>query len=210
MAHEIPRADQTLRTFGKSFLHGAQGQLSELGLTEAQYQHIEAALLAYNSALQEQSVAQAAAIGAASTKEARKEELLDALRQAVRVVRSKDVPSPLLDVIGIGAVERRAWVRPHQPQTLTAAPSPQGINLLRWKAGENGPKTTYLIEVCSPETPEWRFVGATTKCSFRHLDQQPGRQQTYRVTAQRRDTHSIPSFSATVYLQVPKEAKRAA
>lgn len=96
---------------------------------------------------------------------------------------------------------------PQGIRRLTVRPSSSGTNWLQWDAGENKRGTQYVVEVMNANTIGFVYVTTTSKQSFKHLDQQPGFQQTYRVYALRNGQKGIPSFPFTVYGPSSKQAQ---
>lgn len=199
MATQLPNNDQALRGFLVNFHDQCAGHLTTLGISSGQITALNAKILDLDTALTAVTAGRATFKGLVSAKDDAKQAALAEVRPLIRIIRGHDVPSQLLDELGIGTIDPHTPVQPAQPMLLTATPQADGVNWLRWKRGSNKPATTYMVEVQNANTEGWQLIAVVNRLNYRHENQEPGFQQTYRVRAVRRGIPGIASFQATVY-----------
>ena len=199
MAYPLPRNDDALKAMVIQFINASNGNLTILGLTSAQVLDLTAAVTEFDIKLVDKYVRAVDAKAATAAKDDAKDAMLNVLRPLIRIVRGHDVPTALLDQLGIGGITPPAPVQPDQPLLVTVTPFANGTNWLRWEAGGNKKGTQYVIEVMNATTEGWEYLATSSRISYRHLGQQPGTTQSYRVFALRKGVLSVPSFPVTVY-----------
>lgn len=199
MANPIPDRDLDFRVFVTDFHNVASGNLTVLGITSAELTSLYDDLQAYDTSLAEVSAKRLEAKAKVDLKNVDKETLRENLAGLIRTIRSRDVPSALLTNLGIGPVDPNHPVQPEQPGMLTVTPYTNGTNWVRWQRGTNKRATQYVVQVKNAETDGFVYLANTSKLSYKHLGQQPGFQQTYRVYAIRNGQQGVPSNVFTVY-----------
>lgn len=174
---------------------------SELGISAAQLdelQHFKTML--ENKVNDRQATREAAA--------AAKIELKDVVRNVTERIGSlnkgfksnKTIPDSLIELLGLEANDNSlTTITPVAPTDLVVEGRSNGINYLRWKGGGNRSRTTYILEVKTAGSAEYKFVKALTKMRFEHKDQPPGVRAFYRVKAIHSDLESSYSNEAVVY-----------
>lgn len=170
-----------------------------LGLTSAQVTALNADFLEFDTTLTDHVAQRANAKAATAAKDTAKEALLAKIGSLVRIIRGHSVPPALLDELGIGPIDPHSPAHPSQPLLMTVTPYATGTNLLRWERGANKKGTMFVVEVLNATTDGWQYLIATSKLSFRHLNQELGFMQSYRVVALRNGAAGTPSFPVTVY-----------
>jgi len=85
------------------------------------------------------------------------------------------------------------------PIDLLASSNANGTNELSWSRNSNPQGTVFIIESLEKPSIHWILVGTTTKSTFDHTSQTPGKTQYYRILAKRTDVTSQPSNEAVVY-----------
>lgn len=199
MANPLPQKDQTLREFANIFHGACAGNLTVLGITSAQLTALNDKFLAFDTTLTDQAAQKVAMKAATVAKDVAKEDLTADLRELIRIIRGRAVPAVLLEELGIGSIDPHQPVQPEQPGTPTVTPFADGVNWVRWQRGTNKKGTQFVVQVNNSETGGWTYVVTTTKTSYRHMNQEPGFQQSYRVYAIRKGVPGQPSMPATVY-----------
>lgn len=199
MACELPRSDHALKAFVTSFHNACSGNLTVLGLSSAQVTALYDDLVEFDTALSEHETKTLVARGATATKEAKRATMVASLRPLIRIIRGHDVPEGLLEELGIGPIDPSHPAQPEQPMHLLVTPYAIGTNWLRWQRGTNKKATTYQVEVQNADTDGWQIIATVNRLNYKHMDQEPGFQQTYRVRAVRKGIPGVASFPATVY-----------
>ena len=87
---------------------------------------------------------------------------------------------------------------PTPPQKLLATGGADGVNRLKWGAGENGKTTEYVIFARVNGAPR-AMVDVVRTLRYEHKGQTPGQTVIYDVEARRRDILSEPSNQAIVF-----------
>ena len=87
---------------------------------------------------------------------------------------------------------------PTPPQKLMATGGADGINRLKWEAGENGRSTEYVVYARIGGAPR-AMIDVVRTLRFDHKGQTPGQAVIYEVEARRRDILSEPSNQAIVF-----------
>lgn len=105
----------------------------------------------------------------------------------------------LLGQLGLNVPSTPGAIPVYEPINLSAFGSSNGVNALKWNQNGNETGTTYVIEVSYGESNTWAIVDSTTRAKFNHVGQTPGVFTRYRVYAQRGETKSTPSGTASVY-----------
>ena len=74
-----------------------------------------------------------------------------------------------------------------------------GVNKLAWKRNGNAQGTAFIIE-SKPETSGvWTIINVCTATKFDHTGQVPGQRVSYRISAKRGNSQSVPCAPVSVY-----------
>lgn len=199
-ANFFPNSDREFLTYLERMLRNLYKHREELGLTERQFDLLEEEIFSYSDALHSHAAAQAEAQAATQAKNNAKAAITYSLREFNRVMQAdKQISDDLKETMGLPVYSKtKERVSPEDPARLVVEEMASGTNRLRWNSEGNKYGTMYMVEA-QQEDGEWTVIGVTTKSSYDHLGQTPGRQICYRVRAQRRDELSEPSNVVTAY-----------
>jgi len=198
-ANFFPNGDREFLGYLESMLRNIYKHREELGLTENQFDQIEEEIFCYSDALHGHAEAQAQAQAATQAKNNAKAAITYSLREMNRMIQANSgIDDELKETMGLPVYAKtKERVAPEEPSGLIVEPNANGLNRLKWSTGDNKYGTMYMVE--SLVDGEWSVVGVTTKSTYDHAGQIPGRTVHYRVRAQRRDEVSEISNVATAY-----------
>ena len=202
--------DGELLTFAPNFKVKAALYTAQLGLTPAEIGTISAACDAFVTTSNAQTAADAAKTAATITQLAAKATLLNLvsgyndswqLKATVTDTILQDLGLPVHSTI-------RTQHNPFVPTNLTGLGSSLGINALKWGRNGNVQGVAFIVEVSYDELGEWGYAGTTTKRTFEHTGQVPGRVAYYRVRAEHRGLSSVACDPAVVWGVEAPEAQQ--
>jgi len=197
----LPSNDTDLAGWTQNFLTVANANLVTLGLIAGDVTPVSTEKSTFDAAITSNIAKQAEAKAATQKKSTVKTSLNSKIRVLVRKIQANPaVPPELKAQLGINVGDAiPSSIMPQQPLDLMANPSASGVNKLQWNRNGNPFGTVFIIETQDKATSPWAFAGTTTKATFDHNGQIPGRTLFYRVIAQRNDTLSQPSEVVVVY-----------
>ena len=99
---------------------------------------------------------------------------------------------------GLDPHKKPSRTDPTPPQKLMATGGADGVNRLKWEAGENGRGTDYVIYARINGAPR-TMINVVRTLKFEHKNQTPGVTVIYDIEARRRDILSEPSNQAIVF-----------
>lgn len=197
----LPVKDADFLAWANNFLDVANAHHGELGITPTDLDPVEAEKSTFDATIVDNTTKQAAAKAATNKKNTHKKTLASKVRIVVRKIQANpNVPSELKAQLGINTGENPP--NPSEPITpfdLVAVPNASGVNKLQWDRAGNVFGTTFIIECQKEGSTVWDFVDVTTKTTYEHHNQVPGRRIFYRVKAKRGNFVSDPSNVAVVY-----------
>lgn len=172
-----------------------------LGLDPAELAEISGANTQFANAFNAQETARNASLGATALCD---QEWSEALAVAAKYnAQFQAIPgiSPLLlGQLGLSVPSGGGGTIPvFEPTNLSAIGYSNGVNSLRWNKSGNEGGTTYVIEASFGDGGTWTIIDTTTVTRYDHQGQTPGEFVRYRVIAQRGQTKSAPSNTASVY-----------
>ena len=197
----LPTKDTDLQAWTQNFLAVANANLASLGLIAGDVTPVSTDKTSFDSAIINNNTKQAEAKAATQQKNTVKTNMGTKIRVLVRKIQANPAVLPQLKAqlgITVGDAVPTPLV-PQQPTELVANPSASGINKLQWNRNGNPFGTTFIIESQENVALPWVFAGTTTKSTFEHTGQIPGKMLFYRVKAQRNEQLSEPSNVAVVY-----------
>lgn len=190
-----------LAVFLSNFNTVADLNKSELNITSATLVELQAVKADLDARLTDRQAKQEAAIAATT-----------ALNQAVKTANSligsvnisvksnKTVSASLIEALGLDANDDSFTTNvPVAPTDLIVEGRSNGINYIKWNAGGNKPRTTFILEAKTGNSADYAFVKALTKTRYEHKNQTPGVRVFYRVKAVSGDLESAYSNEAVVY-----------
>jgi hypothetical protein len=197
----LPAKDSDLQSWTQNFLTVANANLVALGLVAADTTPITSEKGSYDTAITNNNTKQAEAKAATQQKSTVKSNLTTKVRILVRKIQANPAVLPQLKAqlgitVGDGGLTP---IVPQQPMELIADPAASGVNKLQWNRNNNPYGIVFVVEYQLNVTESWQFAGTTTKSTFEHIGQVPGRMLFYRVKAQKNELVSEPSNVAVVY-----------
>lgn len=118
-----------------------------------------------------------------------------------RVHANREVTDDVKAEAGIPVHDRvRSHLSPLVPTDLGASADINGVHHLKWKAGDLGRGTQYVIEARSGAATEFTQLDVVLAPRYKHRLQQLGVPVIYRVRARRSGKESAASNEAGVYL----------
>ncbi len=99
---------------------------------------------------------------------------------------------------GLDPHKKPSKTTPTPPQKLMATGGADGVNRLKWEAGENGRTTEYVVFARIAQAPR-AMIDVVRTLKFEHKGQTPGVTVIYDIEARRRDILSEPSNQAIVF-----------
>jgi len=197
----LPTKDADLQSWTANFITVANDNLTELGLIAGDITPISTEKSNFDTAITNNNTKQAEAKAATQQKSTVKSSLSSKIRVLVRKIQANPAVLPQLKAqlgitVGDGGFTP---IIPQQPMELIATPAVSGVNKLQWNRNNNPYGITFIIEYQLNTTEPWQFAGTTTKSTFEHSGQVPGRMLFYRVKAQKNELVSEPSNVAVVY-----------
>ena len=197
----LPTKDTDLQAWTQNFLTVANANLAPLGLVAGDVTPVSTDKTSFDAAITNNNTKQAEAKAATLQKNTVKTNLSGKIRILVRKIQANPAVLPQLKAqlgITVGDAVPTPLV-PQQPTELVAMPDASGVNKLQWNRNGNPFGTTFIIESQENVSLPWFFAGTTTKATFEHSGQIPGKMLFYRVKAQRNEQISEPSNVAVVY-----------
>jgi hypothetical protein len=200
-----PPGEKDLPGWSQQFLIALEANKTLLGLTTPQLLEISNLVSTYNGYISDKNTARGTYQKAVEDTMGAQKALLSAERTLIQWLQTNpNMTDGLRRALGIaqrGDVTRNT--PPNIVSDMTATPSAQGFNTVKWKPNGNKRPTTYRVEVWYGGTGTWQLVGETTRSKIVHTGQTPGRTASYRVTAIRANMVSLPSEIVTVYQSAP-------
>jgi hypothetical protein len=126
--------------------------------------------------------------------------LRDAGTLAARIKASPAATPSLITTMGLNPDQK-----PRRNVPLFAPANPQvstktnGTTTLRWSAGRNAPRCSYIVEARRPSESAWRMVAWGSRLRAELTDTVVGETMYYRVVAARDDRRSEPSDIVVAY-----------
>jgi hypothetical protein len=197
----LPTKDTDLQAWTQNFLAVANANLAPLGLIAGDITPVTTDKTNFDTAITNNNTKQAEAKAATQQKNTVKTNMSTKIRVLVRKIQANPAVLPQLKAqlgINIGDTIPTPLV-PQQPTELVANPSASGVNKLQWNRNGNPFGTTFIIESQENIGLPWVFAGTTSKATFEHNGQIPGKMLFYRVKAQRNEQLSESSNVAVVY-----------
>ncbi len=151
----------------------------------------------------EQTAAQAAAEKATAAKQARREQLVAAVRSVLRYAEDAvDYDDGKLTALGWGARAAPSPLQPPgQPQSLKAPRQGENSIVLQWRRpADGGAVAAYRIERRQRPKGRWSIVGMAVECRAELTAQQRGVDWEYRVIATNRAGNGPPSNTIAAVL----------
>ncbi|MCW5947360.1 MAG: fibronectin type III domain-containing protein [Fimbriimonadales bacterium] len=187
MSNYNKMTDAQFLQFAQNFLNVAESNSSALGLNEGQIGQMNSALGQYSTALTARTNAFDAAKAATTTKNTKKQSMLDLVRlYANQWQANPSISNTLKQQLGLPIHDNTPTPRPvFTPTDLYVRTICSGTNWLRWNRNGNFPQTVFEIQYSYDNPNSWEWLDVTTKSEFRHTDQTPGRVVYYRVRAKR-------------------------
>ncbi|MBL8066157.1 MAG: fibronectin type III domain-containing protein [Chthonomonadaceae bacterium] len=190
-----------LRTMMQTFTTVATANAAALGLSPAQITEIGGQNTLFNTSLNDQTAAQAAAKGAVADCTLEKGDTVNLLRRFNAIFKANPaVSDELLDQLGLPPRNQGGDHLPvFAPTNLAALGCSNGVNSLTWNNGGNFPGVNYVVEASLDKGASWDIIDVVTTTKMEHFDQTPGVEISYRVYAKRRNIKSAPSNVAIIY-----------
>ncbi len=197
----IPAKDAELRDFAVNFNTVVREHLADFNITQEQSDALDTKVQDFVAKLSAHQVAKDEAQAATANKNESRSSTEKDLRDIAQIIQNVPNISPgLLELAGLPVHDTTPTpVVPVQPESLEANGEDTGENHLNWKAGDNKPRTLYVVEAKIGESPDFVMVDVVTKTKYIHQKQTPGVRVSYRVRAKRGEQVSAPSNVATVY-----------
>lgn len=178
----------------------AAANATALGLDTAELLEISTAKSQYEAAFANQESARAAAKGATALCDQEWGDALATVSKFNAMIQAIPGISPeLLGELGLNVPGGGGSIPVFSPTNLSALGCSNGVNTLKWDRNGNESGGTYVIEAAYDGTNTWQIVDTSTRTKFDHTNQEPGRFVRYRVYAQRGQSKSNPSGTASVY-----------
>jgi hypothetical protein len=195
--------DLELQLFVENLAAKAAQHLVQLKLSNSQMTNLNQKTQAYATALQAQTAAADAAKAATITKAESRQEILDLVRMhANQWQADPSVSDALKQELGLPVHDSKPTPRNvFVPADLIIRPTVSGTNLLRWKRNGNQPGAMFEIEYSLDAPGFWQYLDTSSRASYSHDGQTPGRAVYYRVRAKRTDRVSDWSNMAVAYGQ---------
>lgn len=199
----LPSKDSDLQFWATNFLSVANANLASLGLVADDLKNVTTDKTSFDTAVTNNKTKQAEAKSAAESKKNARKKFETDTRFLVRKIQANPaVTSDLKKKLGITVKDSSpSPTNPVTPIDLLANPNANGTNKLSWDRNGNPQGTIFIIEAQEKPGMPWVLVGTTTKSTFDHTKQTPGKTQYYRIRAQRTDVTSEPSNEAVVYAE---------
>ena len=197
----LPTKDADLQSWTQNFITVANANLASLGIIAGDVTPVSTDKTSFDTSITNNNTKQAEAKAATQQKNTVKANLSTKIRVLVRKIQANPLVLPQLKAqlgITVGDSVPTPLI-PQQPTELVANPTASGVNKLQWNRNENPFGTTFIIEVQENIGLPWIFAGTTSKSTFEHTGQIPGRMLFYRVKAQRNEQLSESSNVAVVY-----------
>lgn len=197
----LPTKDSDLQFWAANFLTVANANLAALGLVADDLKNVTTDKTSFDTAVTNNKAKQAEAKSAAENKKNARKKFETDTRLLVRKIQANPaVPTDLKKKLGITVKDASpSPTNPITPTELLVNPNANGTNKLSWNRNGNPQGTIFIIESQEKPGMPWTLIGTTTKASFDHTKQTPGKTQYYRVCAQRTDLISQPSSEVVVY-----------
>ena len=197
----LPTKDTDLQAWTQNFLAVANANLAPLGLIAGDVTPVSTDKTSYDTAITNNNTKQAEAKAATQQKNTVKTNMSTKIRVLVRKIQANPTVLPQLKAqLGINVGDTTPTpLTPQQPTELVAMPDASGVNKLQWNRNGNPFGTTFIIEFQENVSLPWLFAGTTTKATFEHSGQIPGKMLFYRVKSQRNEQISESSNVAVVY-----------
>lgn len=213
MSHYITQieVDSKLRSAMADFSAVCAARAVELGLSPSDLAEIDEAASGFSEDLLLLIAAKAAMHSAAVRKDARKEASQAVIAKWAKIFRANpDISDATLAGLQL-APHHVQGVRtsPTAPTNLVANSDGQGNISLKWDRNGNRNGTTFELQSRTPSDGEWRFIGTTSKVSFR-LQAPVGQQISFRVRATRASRSSHASAPCTLWSGSPGILRAAA
>lgn len=180
-------SDAQFLQFAQNFVEVAEANTTALGIDESVIGQMLTRLTQYGNALTARVSAFDAAKAATITKQGKKQQMLDIVRQyANQWQANPSISETLKQELGLPIHDKTPSPRPvFTPTDLYVRTICSGTNWLRWNRNGNYPQTVFEIQYSYDNPNSWEWLEVTTKSDFRHTDQTPGRVVYYRVRANR-------------------------
>jgi len=197
----LPTKDTDLQAWTQNFLTVANANLVPLGVVAGDVTPVSTDKTSFDTAITNNNTKQAEAKAATQQKNTTRTNMSTKIRVLVHKIQANPAVLPQLKAqlgITVGDAVPTPLV-PKQPTELVAMPDASGVNKLQWNRNGNPFGTTFIMEYQENVSLPWLFAGTTTKATFEHSGQIPGKMLFYRVKAQRNELLSEPSNVAVVY-----------
>jgi len=190
-----------LRTMMQNFTTVATANSVVLGLTPGQVLEIGGQNTLFNTSLNDQTAAQAAARGAVSDCTTERNDTVDLLSRFNGIFKANmAVSNELLALLGLPPRNQGGDHLPvFAPTNLAGLGCSNGVNALTWERNGNFPGVNYVVEAAYDGGTVWEIIDVVPTTKMDHFDQTPGREVAYRVYAKRRNIKSPPSNTAIIY-----------
>lgn len=205
----IPDDDANYAAWIHNFAQQASLNAAALNLSTAQVEEIQELAAAYQTSFQASIAARAAASSAVQQKNFDRQRSASRARQFTRIFKADpEISSALLALLG---VVNPTHSGPLVPVTeLTVVGLSEGSNLVQWNRSANGPGTMFIVEYQTAGEDRWNLAAVVGSTRFNHMDQMPGEETWYRITATRAGRNGTPCAPVVVYGQSHLRRARAA
>lgn len=203
--------DSKLRLAMADFSEVCAARAVELGLSPADLAEIDEASSAFSEDLLLLIAAKAAMHSATVRKDAQKEASQAVIAKWAKIFRANPEISDatLINLQVAPHHVQGAQTRPTAPTKLVADSDGQGNISLRWNREGNRNGTIFEIQSRTASDNEWRFIGTTTKVSFK-LQATVGQYIGFRVRATRASKVSPASTPVSLWAGSPGALKASA
>ncbi len=194
----IPSNEAQFTAWYQNFITQCEKHETVLGLDTTSLGTLATQNTQYNAAYSAVVSGKEELQGKVATKNNRKKSSEASIRAYAKQWKSNPaIPAAVLKDLGIVSTSSSGPVVTVNGLQVTGCDD--GVNKLIWNRNGNAGGTNFIIEARIGTSPNWFFVGSTTKTGFNHIGQEPGQLVWYRITSSRAGTNSVPCPAVAVY-----------